>query len=165
MKLTGIVKLTAQHVLDEFDCGHESLNRFLQRHAWANQQANSAQTYVVVRAQRVVGFYSLAASMVTHEGATERIKKGQARHPIPVVLLARLAVDRSVQGQGIGQALLKDALIRSAGAASTIGARAVLVHAKDDQAKAFYEHFNFEPSASDSYHLMLLMKDIQKFTA
>lgn len=162
MKLTGIVKLTAQHVLEEFDCGHESLNRFLKRHAWANQQANSAQTYVVVKGGSVVGFYSLAAGMVTHESATERIKKGQARHPIPVVLLARLAVDRSLQGQGIGQALLKDALIRSAGAANTIGARAVLVHAKDEQAKAFYEHFNFESSPSDPYHLLLLMKDVQR---
>lgn len=164
MKLAGVVKLAAQHVLDEFDCGHESLNRFLLRHAWASQQANSAQTYVVLRGQSVIGFYSLAAGMVTHESATERVRKGQARHPIPVVLLARLAVDRSVQGQGIGQALLKDALIRSSGAASTIGARAVLVHAKDGQAKAFYEHFNFEPSPSDPYHLMLLMKDIQKYT-
>ncbi len=164
MKLAGVVKLAAQHVLDEFDCGHESLNRFLRRHAWANQQANSAQTYVVLSGQSVIGFYSLAAGMVTHESATERVRKGQARQPIPVVLLARLAVDRSVQGQGVGQALLKDALIRSAGAASAIGARAVLVHAKDDQARAFYEHFNFEPSPSDPYHLMLLMKDIQRYT-
>ena len=83
---------------------------------------------------------------------------GLARHPIPVILLARLAVDVSIQGKGVASALLKDALIRTAQAAETIGARALLVHAKDDEAKAFYRHFTFEPSPSDPYHLLLMMK-------
>lgn len=102
----------------------------------------------------------LAAGAVTHEEATERVRKGLARHPIPVILLARLAVDASVHGQGLGSALLKDALLRTAQAADTIGARALLVHAKDDGAKAFYEHFTFEASPSDPYHLLLIMKDL-----
>jgi len=161
----AIEKLRAKHMLDSFDCGKDELNRFLKRQAWTNQQANSAQTYVLTQDLAVVGYYSLAAGAVTHDAATERVKKGQARHPIPVILLARLAVDRSLQGKGIGPALLKDALVRTASAAATIGARALLVHAKDDNAKTFYEHFNFEPSPSDGYHLYLIMKDLQRLLA
>lgn len=156
-----IEKLRPDHQLDDFDCGNEELNRFLKRQAWANQQANSAQTYVLARELEAVGYYSLAAGSVTHESATERVKKGQARHPIPVIILARLAVDRKMQKQGIGPALLKDALIRTASAADTIGARALLVHAKDNDAKSFYEHFDFEPSPSDPLHLSLIMKDLK----
>jgi GNAT superfamily N-acetyltransferase len=155
-----IEKLRREHQLDSFDCGKEDLNRFLKRQAWNSQHAHGAQTYVLARELAVVGYYSLAAGSVTHEGATERAKKGLARYPIPLILLARLAVDVSLQGKKIGSALLKDALLRAASAADTIGARAVLVHAKDDDAKGFYEHFNFEPSPSDPYHLMLIMKEL-----
>ena len=156
----AIEKLRREHLLDSFDCGKEDLNRFLKRQAWNSQQAHSAQTYVLVKDLRVLGYYSLAAGSVTHEEATERVKKGLARHPIPVILLARLAVDASVHGKGLGSALLKDALLRTAQAADAIGARALLVHAKDDSAKAFYEHFTFEASPSDPYHLLLIMKDL-----
>lgn len=156
-----IEKLKREHLLDGFDCGKEDLNRFLKRQAWNNQQAHSAQTYVLAREELTVyGYYSLAAGSVTHDEATERVKKGLARHPIPVILLARLAVDVSLQGKGVGPALLKDALLRVASAADTVGARALLVHAKDDNAKGFYQHFDFEPSPSDPYHLLLLMKDL-----
>ena len=155
----AIEKLRREHLLDSFDCGKEDLNRFLKRQAWNSQQAHSAQTYVLVKDLRVLGYYSLAAGSVTHE-ATERVRKGLARHPIPVILLARLAVDASVHGKGLGSALLKDALLRTAQAADTIGARALLVHAKDDGARAFYEHFTFEASPSDPYHLLLIMKDL-----
>ena len=155
-----VEKLQREHLLDGFDCGEEDLNRFLKRQAWHNQQANSAQTYVLAKDLQVFGYYSLAAGSVTHDEATERLKKGQGRRPIPVIPLARLAVDVSIHGKGLGAALLKDALLRSAQAASTIGARALLVHAKNDRAKAFYEHFDFEPSPSDPYHLLLIMKDL-----
>lgn len=158
----AIEKLRRDHALDSFDCGKEELNRFLKKHALTNQASDSAQTYVLTEGLVVRGYYSLAAGTVSHEEATERTKKGLARHPIPVILLARLAVDASMQGKKIGPALLKDALRRAVHAADTIGARAVLVHAKDDNAKGFYEHFNFEPSASDPYHLMLIMKDLRK---
>jgi GNAT superfamily N-acetyltransferase len=156
----SIEKLRRDHVLDSFDCGKEDLNRFLKRQAWSNQQANSAQTYVLAKDLRVSGYYSLAAGSVTHDKATERVKKGLARHPVPVILLARLAVDVAIHGMGIESARLKDALVRTAQAADTIGARALLVHAKDDSAKAFYQHFDFEPSPSDPYHLLLIMKDL-----
>ena len=101
----AIEKLRREHLLDRFDCGKEDLNRFLKRQAWNSQQAHSAQTYVLVKDLRVLGYYSLAAGSVTHEEATERVKKGLARHPIPVILLARLAVDASVHGKGLGSAL------------------------------------------------------------
>jgi predicted N-acetyltransferase YhbS len=117
--------------------------------------------FVVHRGGRVVGYYALAAGSVEREHAPERVKKGLARHPIPVILLARLAVDRGEQGKGLGAALLKDALIRAAAAADEIGARAVLVHARDDDARAFYERFDFESSPTDPLHLFLLMKDLK----
>jgi hypothetical protein len=139
-----VEKLRREHLLDDFDCGKEDLNRLLKRQAWNNQQAHSTQTYVVAKELRVRGYYSLSAGSITHDQATERVKKGLARHPIPVILLARLAVEVSAH------------------AADTIGARALLVHAKDDGAKAFYEHFTFEASPSDSYHLLLIMKDLIK---
>jgi GNAT superfamily N-acetyltransferase len=155
-------KLRRNHLLDDFDCGKDELNRFLKLQAWSTQQGQSAQTYVLAKDSVVLGFYSLAAGAVTHDEATDRVRKGQARHPIPVILLARLAVDLSMQIRGLGPALLKDALLRAAQAADTIGARAVLVHAKDDDAKGFYAHFDFEPSPSDPYHLLLIMKDVLK---
>jgi GNAT superfamily N-acetyltransferase len=156
----SVGKLRLEHLLDDFDCGKEELTRFLKRQAWASQQSHSAQTYVLAKDLRVLGYYSLAAGSVTHDDATERVKKGQARHPISVILLARLALDVSAQGKGLGAALLKDALLRTAQAADTIGARALLVHAKDDSARAFYQRFDFEPSPSDPYHLLLIMKDL-----
>ena len=157
-----IEKLRPDHQLDGFDCGKEELNRFLIRHALANQRAGSAQTYVLAHDLRVVGYYSLAAGAVTHDEATERVKKGQARHAIPVILLARLAIDKAIQGRGIGPALLKNALLRAAHAADIIGARALLVHAKDSQARSFYEQFGFEQSPTDPLHLLLIMKDLQR---
>ncbi|MHB8621834.1 MAG: GNAT family N-acetyltransferase [Sulfuricaulis sp.] len=157
----GIIeKLRREHVLDSFDCGKDDLNHFLKRQAWSNQQAHGTQTYVLAKEFTVFGYYSLAAGSVGHDQATGRAKKGLVGHSIPVILLARLAVDASLQGKGIGAALLKDALLRTAQAADMIGARALLVHAKDDSAKAFYQHLTFEPSPSDPYHLLLIMKDL-----
>jgi GNAT superfamily N-acetyltransferase len=157
-----IEKLRREHALDSLDCGKEDLNRFLKRPAWNSQQAHSTQTYVLARDVTVRGYFSLAAGSISCDEATERVRKGLARHPIPVILLARLAVDKSLQARGIGPALLKDALLRLADAADTIGTRALLVQAKDDAAKGFYEHFNFEPSPSDPYHLLLIMKDLKR---
>lgn len=160
--LGPVEKLRADHELTGSDCGKDELNRFLRRFAFANQQANSAQTYVACRGQAVVGYYSLTVGTVAHAEATERVKKGMPRYPIPVMILARLAVDKDEHGRGLGRGLLKDALLRTAQAADIAGIRALLVHAKDDEAKAFYEHFDFEPSPTDPYHLLLLIKDVQR---
>ncbi len=110
----------------------------------------------------MVGYYSISAGSVSVEESVTRIARGLARHPIPVILLARLAVDKDEKGTGLGEALLKDALARIAQAADIVGARAVLVHAIDDQARKFYEHFDFEPSPVHELQLMLLMKDLRK---
>lgn len=159
---SAVRKLDATHDIDAFDCGKEPLDRFLKRHALVNQKASSAQTYVVCRGEKhVVGYYSLAVGAVEHADAPTRVGKGLARHPIPVMLLARLAIDRAEQGKGLGKALLKDALLRTAHAADIAGVRALLVHSKDDEARAWYEGFDFEPSPTDPYHLFLLMKDLR----
>lgn len=155
------VLLEKSHDVSGFDCGITPLNDYLQKYAWQNQQNRSARTYVVLRANLVVAYYSLAAASVQHQEATTRLAKGLARHPIPVILLARLAVDQSEKGKGVGSALLKDALLRSLQAADIIGCRAVVVHAKDPAAQTFYRKFGFETSPIDEFHLFLLMKDIQ----
>lgn len=158
--LSSPVALAREHDLSHFDCGVAALNDYLCKYALANHQNGSARTYVAVRGQRVVGYYSLAAGSVSPEQVPERVKKGLARHPIPVILLARLAVDRSEQGKGLGAALLKDAILRAARAADLVGCRALLVHAKDQGAQAFYRRFGFESSPVNELHLYLLMKDI-----
>lgn len=155
-------KLDKTQVLDAFDCGNEALNRYLARHALNNQAAGSAQTYVALTDDRIVGYYSLAVGAVAHQEAPTRVGKGLARHPVPVMLLARLAVDQRERGKGLGAALLHDALARTLQAADIAGIRAVLVHAKDEQARRFYEHFDFDPSPTDPYHLYLLIKDLRQ---
>ncbi len=113
------------------------------------------------RANRVVGYYSLSAGSVRKEESPARIAKGLAKHPIGVILLARLAVDRNERGAGLGKALLVDALTRALTATDAIGARAILVHAIDEEAASFYKKFGFEPSPLDPKQLMLLMKDLR----
>lgn len=157
-----IEKLHSGLDVNDFDCGKAELNRYLKLFALANQKANSAQTYAAHRDDVVVGYYSLAAGSVEHQEAPERIAKGLARHPIPVMLLARLAVDIRERGAGIGSGLLKDALLRTASAARIAGMRALLVHAKDEQAASFYRRFDFEPSPFGANKLFLLMKDLER---
>lgn len=159
--LTPVEKLRIEHDTDSFDCGFEELNRFLKKFAFASQQANSAQTYVTTRGGIVVGYYSLAVGAAERQSVPERVRKGLARHLIPVMVLARLAVDLREQGRGIGKGLLKDALLRTSQAADIAGIRALFVAAKDERARAFYEHFNFDPSPADPYQLFLIMKDLK----
>lgn len=154
-------KLAATDRTEGFDCGREPLNQYFQRVALVNQKANSAQTYVCCLGKDVVGYYSLAVGSVEPDAATERVTKGLARHPVPAMILARLAVATAHQRQGLGQALLKDALLRTAQAADIAGIRCLLVHAKDNAARKWYEGWDFEPSPSDPYHLFLLMKDLK----
>ena len=154
-------KLAATDQVDAFDCGQAALNQFLQRYAFVNQKANSAQTYVCCQGDVVIGFYSLAVGSVDPKAAPPRVMKGLARHPVPVMILARLAVDKDRQRKGLGQALLKDALLRTAQAADIAGIRCLLVHAKDDTARQWYESWEFEPSSTDPYHLFLMLKDLR----
>src|SRR5262245_41149619 len=133
--LTGPERLVAQHNVADFDCGVPALNTYLKRFALQNQRGQSARTYVATRGGPVVGYYTLAAASARREDTPARVAKGLAAHPVPVILLARLAVDSTAKGKGLGAGLLKDALVRASAAADIIGCRAVMVHAKDDGAK------------------------------
>ena len=157
-----IEKLQPHHAVEAFDCGQEVLNRFLQKHAVQNQFSGGSQTYVGLVDNIVVGYYALAVGSVEQDNAPERVKKGLAKHSIPIMLLARLAVDLHWQKQGVGAALLKDATLRTLQAADIAGIRALVVHAKDNVAKKFYERFDFLPSPSDALHLFILLKDVRK---
>lgn len=161
LPLRGPELYTEAHDVSAFDCGNDALNRFLQRHALNNQRNQSARTYVAVRGEtRVVGFYTMAAASAEFDHVPVRIAKGLAHHPIPLTLLARLAVDSTEQEAGLGKGLLKDALKRFLQAQAIIASRALVAHAKDDRASAFYQHFGFIPSPIDTCHLFLLTKDI-----
>ena len=156
-----IEKLHRTHAVEQFTCGQPELDRFLIRHALQAQQANSSQTYVGLSVDEVVGFYTMVAGEVRHADAPERVVKGMPRYPIPLLVLARLAVHTKAQGRGFGAGLLLDALARTLQVADVIGVRALAVHAKDERAVAFYRHFGFVPSPSDPRHLFMLIKDIR----
>ena len=162
MASLAVEKLSRSHAVERFDCGVEALNRFLVRFALQSQLSEASQTYVALIDTQVAGYYTLAVGQVEYDDAPERLTKGLARHPVPIMVLARLAVSLSWRGKGLGGALLKDAMQRTVRAAEIAGIRAFFVHAKDDQARAFYEHFDFVPSLTDPYHLFRLLKDIRK---
>ena len=159
--LISPIPLDVRHDLSAFECGVPALNNYLKKFALQNQRSQSARTYVATRGMRVLGYYTLAAASVRREETPVRVAKGLAAHPVPVILLARLAVDITEKGKGVGAGLLKDALLRAAAAADIIGCRAVMVHAKDEIAQSFYRRFGFEPSSSDPFLLFLLMKDLK----
>ena len=149
-----------------FDCGVEKLNRFLERYAYQSQQSQGARTYVSLSEDgKLAGFYTLAYGSVEYEDGPERTRKGLARHDVPVMVLARLAVAKEFQGGGLGKQLLRDALLRTLQAADIAGLRAVVVHAKDEDAKRFYERFRFEPFPPESFKLALLLKDLRAVVA
>ncbi|MGD0231289.1 MAG: GNAT family N-acetyltransferase [Syntrophorhabdales bacterium] len=147
-------------MVEDFTCGQPELDRFLIRHALRAQQMNSSQTYVGLSDKTVIGFYTIVAGEVRHADAPVRVVKGMPRYPIPLLVLARLAVHSEWQGRGIGAGLLLDALGRALQVADIVGVRSLAVHAKDDAA-GFYRHFGFMPSPTDSRHLFMLMKDIR----
>lgn len=160
MSALRIEKLARHHAVDDFDCGVEPLNRFLQRYAFANQLANASQTYVGLSGETVVGFHTLVVGEIACDEATDRLRKGLARHPVPVMVLARLAVDARWKGKGLGAGLLKDALLRTRSASEIAGVRAIVVDAKNDEAKRFYRHFEFLDGFADPQQMYLLVKDI-----
>jgi GNAT superfamily N-acetyltransferase len=160
--LSKIEKLSENHQVKAFKSGKHSLDLFLRRHALKNQQADSSQTYIVHRGGIVVGYYSLTVGSVDNQECPPAVTADMPTgYPIPVILLARLAIHRNEQGQGLGAALLKDALCRIASAADIVGARAVLVHAIDDAARAFYQHFDFEEFPAGTFHLMLPLSQVR----
>jgi len=155
--------LRGKHDFGDFSCGEESLDAWLHRYSRHAEAGRSARVYVTTDDRQVVGYYALAVGQVDPAQATKRLLKGQpSGASVPVVVLARLAVDARHQGKGLGRSLLQDALLRCADAAKAVGIRALVVHALLES-RRFYERFGFEPSPSDPAHLILLMKDLEKF--
>jgi predicted N-acetyltransferase YhbS len=155
--------LRGKHDVEGFTSGDESLDTWLHRHARQAEGGGSARTFVTTSAGRVVGYYALTVGEVEAADATPRLLKGQPEgRPVPVLVLARLAVDQGHQGRGVGRSLLQDALLRCDAAAESIGVRAVVAHAHPEAA-AFYDHFGFEGSPTDPLHRILLFKDLRQF--
>lgn len=155
LELLAPVPLKSEHRLSDFNCGEPSLNDWLKRRSLANQHNGASRTFVVTdRLGEVYGYYALAAGAVSHKIASTAIKRNMP-DPIPVMVLGRLAVDFRAQGIKLGASLLKDAVTRSMIVAQNIGARAILVHAINDRARQFYEHYGFKVSPVDALVLML----------
>lgn len=155
MKLHSPVPLTMAHQLHAFSCGELALDEWLKRRAWVNHVSGASRTFVVVDGdQQVMGYYALAAGAVTHEQAPRSIRQNMP-DPVPVMVLARLAVDAQAQGISLGVALLKDALDRCVLVSQHTGVRAMLVHAIHDRARQFYEHHGFKAVPAHPMTLML----------
>lgn len=165
MAYTQPEPLQRRHLLDAFDCGEQALDGGLKKYARATQGAGSARVFVTTTDKHAVaGYYALAAAQIEPDQAAGRVGKGEpAQRPIPAVLLARLAVDHQHQRAGVGRSLLQDAVLRVLQAADSIGVRAMLIHAKHNVARAWYQQYGFEPSPTDPLHLMLLIKDLRAF--
>ncbi len=161
MALAAPAPLTARHDTTAFDCGVAALDDWLRRRAIANQASGASRTFVVCDGDKIIGYYALASGSVSVDAAPGRFRRNMPQ-PIPVVILARLAVDRGYQGRGIGLMLFRDAAMRVFNAADTIGIRGILVHAISEEAKAFYVALGFEPSPFDPMTLMVTLNDVKK---
>ena len=147
--------LSGAHLLVDFDCGEPALDDWLKRRALTNQSSAASRTFVVVDGGgRVLGYYAMAAGAVTHPLATGKVGRN-IPDPVPVLVLARLAVDRRAQGIHLGASLLRDALDRAIVVSQQAGVRAMLVHALHRGAKQFYEHHGFQESPAHAMTLML----------
>ena len=158
--LTAPEPLTASHLISDFDSGVPSLDEWLRRRAVQNQTSGASRTFVTCKEGKVVGYYALASSAVTPAAAPGRFRRNMP-DPIPVVVLARLAVDRTEQGRGLGHALFQDAAKRVIHAAEAIGIRGLLVHALSEDVKAFYVTLGLEVSPLDPMTLMVTITDLQ----
>lgn len=152
--------LNDDHLIDGFASGAPTLDNWLKRKARTNQASGASRTYVLCRGQRVVGFYALAAGSVSHDLAPRKLRQNMP-DPIPVIVLGRLAIDASEQGTGLGSALLRDAVMRITAAAQEVGIAAILVHALNDRAKAFYQGAGFVETAAEPMTLFVRIKDIK----
>ena len=155
--------LGPHHSLEGFDCGKPALNDWLLRHARQAHSSGSAKTFVVAEDDRVAGYFGLTVGQVDTLEAPERLRKGMGRYPVPVVILARLAVDRRDRGRGLGVGMLKDAIRRTLLIGEQAGIRALLTHPIDDEAARFYRRFGFESSPLREQQLLLLLKDARRF--
>ena len=160
-RLNAPAKISSDHDTSQFQCGEPALDSWLRRRAIQNEESGASRTYVVCVGKRVVGYYALAAGAVAHVDAPGRVRRNMP-DPVPVMVIGRLALDQSVQGQGVGPALLKDAVLRTLQAAEIAGIRAILVHAISERAKRFYEKWGFVPSPVEPLTLMITVAEARK---
>lgn len=157
-------RLNASHDLLEFDCGEDSLNVWLVNHARQADSSGSARTFVILDSDTnsVAGYFSLTVGQIDVVDAPERVARGMGRSPIPVVLLARLAVDTKWQSKGLGSAMLREAVLKTLALSENVGVRAMLVHPLDEKAESFYMKYGFIKSPVREKQLLLLLKDARK---
>jgi GNAT superfamily N-acetyltransferase len=159
------IRLTSDHDTATFDSGDDALDHWLRRHALVNQAGRTANTFVILGDEgRVVGYHCLATGVVERASAAVRAGRG-APNPVPGILIGRLAVDSKHQGQGIGAALLRDAVLRTLAVGRTVGVRVLFAHAINDEARAFYLHYGFDESPVDPLLVMLMLKDVRGHAA
>ncbi len=163
MSLRGPESLGLQHQLEGFDCGKPALNDWLTRHARQAQGAGSCKTFLVTDDGRTAGYFSLTVGQIDSLDAPDRIRKGMGQYPLPVVILARLAVSKVDQGRGVGFGLLQDAIRRTVLIGEQAGVRALLTHPIDAAAADFYSRFGFIQSPLREQQLLLLLKDARRW--
>ena len=153
--------LSSVHAIETFDSGVPALDAWLKQRARPNEASGASRTFVICENNRVIGYYSLAAASIMHSQATSRARRNMP-DPVPAVLIGRLALDKAWQCRGHGISLLRDAVLRIVGAAETVGVRVILVHAKSEEAKAFYERFGFRASPVESMTLMITVEEARR---
>jgi GNAT superfamily N-acetyltransferase len=151
-------KLSSVHDVSGFDSGEPALDDWLRRRAVQNEASGASRTYVVCVGRKVVGYYTLAAGAVAHAEAPGRLRRNMP-DAVPVMVLGRLAVDRTIHGQGVGTGLLRDAVLRTVQAAEIVGIRAILVHAISEAARRFYEKYGFVASPLDPLTVMITVEE------
>ena len=160
-RLSAPEKLSPDHDLSQFQCGEPTLDDWLKKRALLNEESGASRTYVVCMGRQVVAYYAVAAGAVAHVDAPGRVRRNMP-DPVPVMVIGRLAIDHSIQGQGTGPALLRDAILRTLQAAEIAGIRAILVHAVSERAKRFYERWGFIPSPVEPLTLMITVAEARK---
>ena len=162
ISLKSPVLLEKLHIRKQFDCGEEALNIFLKEHAMQNSKNNASRTYVCAANvdNTVAGYYTLTYGTISHQESTEKAKKNMPHYPIPVMILARLGVDKKYQNLGLGKDLLMDVFLRTLHASKIAGLKAVVAHAKNQKAISFYKKYGFEQSMFDEKCLILAIQDI-----
>jgi GNAT superfamily N-acetyltransferase len=160
MNFTAPEPIATHHEIASFSCGNTSLDNWLKKRALANQSSGATRTFVVIADEKVVGYYALASGAISAQSVPGSFRRNMP-DPIPIVILARLAIDSSCQGKGVGRALFRDAALRIMHAADAIGIRGIIVHAISQQAKDFYIVLGFNVSPLEPMTLMILLKDLR----
>lgn len=161
LKLNAPIPLAATHILDDFACGEASLDEWIKRRALTNHLSGAGRAFVVTDQEgRVYGYYAMAAGAVSHRAATGNARRNMP-DPVPVMVLARLAVDHRAQDVKLGASLLQDAVSRAVSVSQNAGVRALLVHALHDRAKQFYERYGFQESPQHPMTLMLRLSAVK----